>query len=363
MSQGDIFNAKILGPREYSLDDLIALNDELIALVRSGVPIERGLLTVSGDLPGRLRALTQSLAERMERGESLSRAVSSGDVALPPVYGALVRAGMRSGYLAVALEQLAVTARRIADLRRVVGQSLMYPLLVLTVASVVFAVLAPHWARGLAMAHRVQHVQLSPPTLSLLSWIEAFSGLAVWLPVLMIALMLLWWYATGRAATAQPALTARYFRWVPWLGRMLRYSASATFCDVLALLVEQQVPLHEALSLAGATSGDPQLQSAAQEFADRLESGQSMPQDERVRRIPPLLRWTLAMHGRGQVNPQPIRAAADDYRHRTLVQVEWLQIYVPVLLVLCLGGVVVLGFTLSVFLPWLSLMHGIGGAT
>ena len=39
-----------------SLDDLIALNDEIIALIRAGVPLERGLAGLADDLPGRLGA-------------------------------------------------------------------------------------------------------------------------------------------------------------------------------------------------------------------------------------------------------------------------------------------------------------------
>ena len=37
-----------------TLDQLVALNDEIAALVRAGVPLDRGLRSLGEDLPGRL---------------------------------------------------------------------------------------------------------------------------------------------------------------------------------------------------------------------------------------------------------------------------------------------------------------------
>ncbi|UCH70240.1 MAG: type II secretion system F family protein, partial [Candidatus Bathyarchaeota archaeon] len=56
-----------------TLEQLIALNDEIAALVRTGIPLEQALGQLGEDMPGRLGKLTQRLAERMQRGESLSQ--------------------------------------------------------------------------------------------------------------------------------------------------------------------------------------------------------------------------------------------------------------------------------------------------
>jgi hypothetical protein len=50
--------------RAISLDERIALNDEISALAWAGVPFERGL---AGDLPGRLGDITDGLAKRLGR--------------------------------------------------------------------------------------------------------------------------------------------------------------------------------------------------------------------------------------------------------------------------------------------------------
>src|SRR5262245_28274675 len=56
--------------RAITLDDLVALNQEIVALARAGVPLERGLLLSRRDLRGRLGRITESLGRRLERGVS-----------------------------------------------------------------------------------------------------------------------------------------------------------------------------------------------------------------------------------------------------------------------------------------------------
>ena len=92
------------GAGRISIDELAALNDEIAALVRAGVPLDRGLLGAGTDLPGGLRRITTALGKRLSRGESLPEALEAESRSIPPLYRAVVEAGARSGRLAVALE-------------------------------------------------------------------------------------------------------------------------------------------------------------------------------------------------------------------------------------------------------------------
>ena len=108
-----------------TLEQLIALNDEMAALVRAGVPLERGLAALGGELPGRPGKLAERLASRMDAGENLSQILADEDERFPPVWRAVVEAGLRSGHLAAALESLSATARRAAELRKPVGAGML----------------------------------------------------------------------------------------------------------------------------------------------------------------------------------------------------------------------------------------------
>lgn len=347
-------------PGDYTLDDVIALNDELIALVRAGVGLERGLLSVRGDLSGRLQKLVDAVAQRLKRGESLAQAVSSPEVGLPPLYRAVVEAGLRGGNLAVALEQMSATTRRVAQLRRLVGASMTYPALVVIVACALMGFVGPVWGRVLQVSQVVHDVSLGATSTRILDTLQHAGWFLAALPVALLIGALLWWWATGRAVSAQPSNTARWFRWLPGLGAMLRDSAAATFCEVLALLVEHRVPLPRALSLAGCTSGDREMQRAAEALAGEIEQGRRTATDDaRLRRIPALVRWILLTGAAGGRNATAIRSAAEGYRRRALQRVQWLRIAVPVLLVVVIGGGAVGLFTYCIFGPWTEFVQGI----
>ena len=101
-----------------SLDQLAALSEEIAALVRAGVPLDRGLRDLAGETPGQLGKLAGSIGERLEQGHSLEQVV----------------AGFRAGRLPAALESVARTAHRVSQLRRSIGLALIYPTVVLSLA-------------------------------------------------------------------------------------------------------------------------------------------------------------------------------------------------------------------------------------
>jgi type II secretory pathway component PulF len=199
-------------------------------------------------------------------------------------------------------------------------------------------------------------------------WSEAFLRFVgwatqyfTWLPIVLAVGIFLWWYAAGRAVSAQPIATARWFRWLPGMRGMLRTSAAATFCEILALLVEHGEPLPSALALAGTTSGNPRLATAANLLGERLARGENIaPSDRQLRHIPALVCWMIAGSQQGGQLVAAIRAAGENYRERTLLAAEWMSIYVPMLLVVAIGGAAVLLFTFGVLGPWSTLLYGIG---
>ena len=149
---------EVPGHGPVTLEHLIALNDEIVALTRSGMPLERGLLDLGSDLPGRLRAIALALGERMSRGESLPEALAASGAEVPPVYEAVVEAGLRSGRLPIALEGLSTFARGYLEARRSIGLALWYPLLVLTLAYGLFLFIVttviPRFLVGVPVAGR-----------------------------------------------------------------------------------------------------------------------------------------------------------------------------------------------------------------
>ncbi|MCD4726446.1 MAG: type II secretion system F family protein, partial [Pirellulales bacterium] len=113
-----------------TLEQFIALNEEIAALVRSGVLLDRGLAALGDDMPGRLGKAATAVAEQTSRGEPLDRAILDQTVDLPPAYRAVVHAGLRAGRLPAALEAVAGSARRLTDTYRAAVVAVAYPLMI-----------------------------------------------------------------------------------------------------------------------------------------------------------------------------------------------------------------------------------------
>ncbi len=345
------------GGGSVSLEHLIALNDEIAALSRAGMPLERGLLGVGGDIPGRLGAIVTSVGQRMAGGASLPQAVSAEGSGLPPMYRAVVEAGLRSGRLPEALEGLAGFVRDYVELRRAVGLALLYPLIVLLIGY------------GLFVAAVVEFI----PRLE-----EAFDGLGVRLPGMIRAIghlgdsVVFWgpivpglvvigglgWVASGRASALRPGRMGRGLGWVPGIHGILSGAVAAQFADWLALLIEHGVPLPEALELAGDATGDPRLSAEARSLADGARRGE--PLERTVREaggLPPLLAWLIvAGHAQGSLAVS-LRHAAGTYRRRALRRASAMKIVLPSILLVVLGASVTLLYVVTLFGPWTSLLY------
>ncbi len=120
-----------------------------------------------------------------------------------------------------------------------------------------------------------------------------------------------------------------FARRLPWIGPLLKWVRAATFLEVLALLVENQLPLPEALRLAAEASGDPATLRAARRLVAATELGQVRPSASDAA-FPPLMNWLLLAAGRDGALLPALRHAAAAYQRRAQHQSDLLRAMLPV---------------------------------
>lgn len=354
---------EVSGRRPLSLDQLIALNDEIAAMVRGGLPLGRGLIELGGDLHGRLGSVSAVLGDRMARGSSLPEAIAAEGDRFPRLYLAVVEAGLRSGHLSAALEGLASFARRFAETRRAIGLAMTYPLIVLLVAYAMFVVFVFHVApRFLATFESFQLPVAAP-----LAWLTKIGGtVGYWGPVVPIVILAVGvaWSRTGRASGLRPGGGGSWsiLRFIPWFRPMMVNSEAADFADLLALMIDHQVPLPEALTLAADAAADPSFQRAGRELARAVVRGESPGEalsESETGPFPPLLRWLMATApGQGDLGTS-LHYAAQVYRDRALHQAELIRVFFPTILLLAVGATATLLYAATLFLPLTALLESL----
>jgi general secretion pathway protein F len=204
--------------KSMSLEDLVALNDEIAGLVRAGVPLEVGLAGWGRDLPGELGRIASRLGEAVAQGQSLSESLAAQRDRIPPVYTALVTAGLRCGHLPAALESLTTTARNLAEVRGAIGLAVLYPLILVLLAYGLFILLATTTISAVLKLY-----EAPPPRLwSMIAQLGQFASSWIGLipPLVVILAAAIWWYRTRRAIVIETGSAGRWLRVVPLARRL-----------------------------------------------------------------------------------------------------------------------------------------------
>jgi general secretion pathway protein F len=346
-----------LGARPITLEQLTALSEEIGALARAGVPLDRGLAELASDMPGRLGSLAADISQRLQTGASLPQVIEQLGSTLPPAYRAVVVAGVRGGHLPIAMEGIATTSRRISQLRGSIYLSLLYPLMVLVVAwslSVfVLTKIGPVFARILV------DFDVTGPWL--ITAYDAAARHSRWIGPLLpaaFAAYLAWaWHRSGRMAEGRELHPWLAFGALGTLARLQRASQLASLTDLLALLVAHDVPLPDAIELSSAAAGSSSLASAGKTLAERLRRGEVI--DQAPRGFPPLLAWTIAGGQSQPVLVRTLKRMAEVYHEDVARQSQWLVIYVPLFITIGVCGSLVFLYAIVTLGPWLALMYRI----
>ncbi|MGH7202662.1 MAG: type II secretion system F family protein, partial [Planctomycetaceae bacterium] len=334
-----------------SLEQLIALNNQIIALVRAGVPLELGLADFGEEEPTALGRISSALAARMSQGMSLSEALAAEGQWFPRLYRLVVEAGLKTGRLTVALEAISGFAWELVDLRRRIGVALLYPVIVFLMAYGLFLVFVVQMTRRLEETYRWLQLPLSEPIEFLIA-LEDTVEYWWWIPPAVVAVLVGWWLAMRQASLVDFSGPARPLRWIPGMRPIERNYRLANFADLLAMLVEHDVPLDEGLTLAAEATGDEAMQHAAHDLARQTRQGESRafaPAAEDG--LPSFLRWLIARGKRQDSLAKSLRLAADMYRRRAVSRTEWLKVGFPLVAGLGIGGTAVLAYALALFLP------------
>lgn len=119
-----------------STERFLLFNQELLALVRAGLPILQSFdIMLERQKQPKFRQVLIEIREKLSSGIALSDAFASFGRAFPPIYSTSIRAGERSGDLEGVLKRFLRYQKLIVALRKRVVGALVYPA-VLTVLSV-----------------------------------------------------------------------------------------------------------------------------------------------------------------------------------------------------------------------------------
>ena len=339
-------------------DDLTALNDQIAAMARAGLPLDQGLTSLAREMGrGQLRAVTDALARDLRAGHPLPEALARQEGRIPPYYANLVTAGIQTGRLPEVLSTLTTYARSVAATRATVFEALFYPSVVLVVGSILFGGLALFILPQFEQIYQDFGMKL-PPFTELVMAISRDPVELVFIPVgiLLSAVAIAWLLARFTPRGRRFWVRAIYL--IPIVGSVIRSARLAAFTDLLGMLVEYGVPLPTAIRLAGNASSDPGMVERAGQVEEKLRQGVSLALAFRLL-VPDWVAWLAAAgEKRGGLAPA-LREIAAVYRQQVATRSAVLRSVLPSFVVIATAGVLTGAFVVAVMFPMIKLIEGL----
>ena len=339
-----------------NLDRLIGLGEEISALVRTGLPLEESLLLKSQTENGKIAKHLQELAQKLGTGQSLADAVRD-DPVFPPVYAAVVEAGIKSGNLSAALDSLTDCVRSLRDARLFLLRSTLYPLVLLTVLwfvlVFVIAFITPQFIsffesynKDFILAGAVHYITSSVAILLVC---------ALGVPALAWAFYLFWMVRSARSDIVQTVGNSTLFRWIPWIGRAAIEMQKAAFAQILATLVRSSVPLDQAILLAAKSCNERYWsRDGLEALRKRIIEGKANTYPKSS--VSPMIEWSLGITD-GRMLIEGLEHYATMARTRAGLLLSKCEMFLPAALTFILAVLIAASYVLTIFAPYIQILY------
>lgn len=340
-------------------DEALAMSARISGLARAGLPLAPSLAAMAEELPrGRLRRSMLDLSRELESGESVDKALQSQGRRIPPHLRGLVAAGVRSGRLGEVLGEFSQYATTGVELRRRLRLNLAYPAFSLLITVALFAFVSVGVIPQFESIFRDFGIPLPRLTLVVIALSDRTSG--IWQTILVVAALI----AVGSmgAYLFLPTATFRgLLGHVPLLGGVWRWTSLAEFCHWLAMLLDHDLPMPEALRLAGEGVQDSSILADTRRMTEDMEDGKTLAQAMTDRRaFPPRLPRLLHWGEKRNSLPQVLHMAGEMFAARAAAQSNFAA---AALGVLCFV-VIIVGVNLMILglmLPMITLISKLSG--
>lgn len=268
---------------------LLVFNQELLALVRAGLPIivALDLLRERNQQP-RLRSLLEVIREDVRGGAALSAAMAKHPTVFGSLYTAALHAGEQSGNFVDALSRYVEYQKRILALRQRLRAALTYPAILISASLAVIVFLLTFVVPTFSRIYGDMEAELPAATRMLVSATGTLQNvLPLVAGVLVVAVLLLWQW---RRQPQGRRVTDRWVLRAPWLGAIVSGYLFSRFARTLAMMQAGGIPMIPSLETTLGAVGNEHLANRLRSAVPRVAAGGSLAESlGKTGVVPPLI--------------------------------------------------------------------------
>ena len=299
---------------EITLDDIKQFHVELSGIAAAGIPVQLGMGENAKTLVATLDGIAADFDIGQRKGNSLESAIST-LARLSPTYRSALETWLRCNGSSIAFDSLTASPIGKRRLNRVYQLSLLQPIILIGLGYFaliyIFAITIPKFE---SLTEQLNHAPGF--ALSIMIWIR--NAMVIWVPL--VPLALIWGVIVWRKRAKSVSTD-----WTLLGNRYLANIRNASDSDRLAELVSHDVSIAKAMELSSLSN------------------------------VPPLMRWA-STRPTAESTSATLRLVAATYRQIAQIRDHTSRSWLPAIAVGFIGGLVVLGVGLSVFLPMVEFL-------
>lgn len=345
--------------RKIKLDDLVVFSRQLATMVDTGIPLVQalGILGEQIENPGFKKVILE-VRQDIEAGMNFCEALSKHPKVFSELFVNMSKAGEASGMLDEILDRLATYLEKTAALTRKISASMVYPVVVVSMAILITAVLLLKVVPTFKGIFEILGGQLPLPTRILIGISDLLAQyFLAMLAVIIAAVFLFKKYAgteKGRYNIDDKALK------IAVVGPLLRKVAVAKFSRTFSTLVKSGVSILNALEIVAKTAGNKVIEAAVLDCRNSVRDGEpiSKPLSKGGVFPPMVVRMISIGEQTGQLEKM-LSKIADFYDEQVDAAVSGLTSVIEPLVIAFLG-IVIGGIVVALFLPIFKITELVG---
>ena len=342
---------------QISKADIILFTRQLATFVSAGVPMSRGLSTIAQETASPLfRRVILSVLDDLERGQNLSEALAKHPRVFSTLYVDLVRVAELTGNLDATLKDLAGYLRRDLNTFRRVRAAMIYPAVILVVATGVVIILVFFALPAFVKIFAEFRVELPLSTRILIGFVTFTQhwGLAIGGVVAAAAVAIGLALRTERGAMAKDTLLLK----LPVFGPIVLSAILNRFARMLSMVLKAGVPLGQTFDAVIAGTGNRVFQKKLATMKDQMTGGDGFAGPlARTRIFPPMMTQMVRVGEETGTLDAYLEQAADFYEEELDYRIRAMTSLIEPIMTVGVGLVV--GF---IAVSLISAMYGLIGA-
>ena len=337
--------------------DIILFTRQLATFVGAGVPMSRALGTIAEETASPLfKRVILAILDDLERGQNLSDALVKHPNVFSALYVDLVRVAELTGNLESTLNELARYLRRDLNTIRRVQTAMIYPAVILVVATGVVIVLVVFALPAFVRIFAEFRVQLPLSTRILIGFVTFVQswGVVIGAFVLAIAGSIALALRTERGRFIKDQLSIK----VPVFGPIVLAAVLNRFARTLAMVLKAGVPLGQTFDAVIASTGNRVFQRGLSTVKEQMTGGEGFAGPLiRTHLFPPMLTQMVRVGEETGTLDMYLEQAAEFYEEELEFRIRAMTSLIEPVMTVSVGLVV--GF---IAVSLISAMYGLVGA-